>query len=280
MASAANANFPTGAIAPSITNWKRDGLTFWDGKIGNASKTSPGIEESGRALENQYNSIVGHLAKGDLIKANTKNKYVFPARYYTKTEEEKEFELHNTLNKQYAAGVQGSGLQVTATMPQSAVKWQEARERAKVIAAFDSYIEEAFMNDSLTDKEWLRRVYPEYFQARIQEVDAKQELDKKIFNLKLFGPQDIEDLRLQWMLASGMIIPDTKPIWDNSDTVSAGAGLERGFANVLHWLPVPAKSVQPFKNLFAMDGMQARTTDPAVEGLTSSIASGFGHMFG
>lgn len=70
---------------------------------------------------------------------------------------------------------------------------------------FEQWIGESFdLNDPITTQ-YLSKVYPEYFQKRIQLFQSKLSTLNKVVRLQMFGPQNTEDLILQYQLQKGDI---------------------------------------------------------------------------
>lgn len=164
----------------------------------------------------------------------------FPATYYIPNEEEKAY--HDRIQAAQAAaleaGIQGqrANINVNLDAPTKLHEWQKAKDKAELMVQFDAWCEQKYLNGSLAEKELLKQYYPSYFEARIDAVNSKIEMDKKLFNLKLMGARTLEDLQLQFLLEQGLIPVDTKPIWDTSNYARSSsradeAPLMRGFFN-------------------------------------------------
>lgn len=224
------------ATAINPTNTSADVLPIKD-------HLSPGIAENRKALydtfyhaERAYGKGGKQIASGIIggQNADTLGKF-FPATYYVPNEAEK-----NYRDALYGAKdiAQKEGAQTIINLPVSDQlhKWQQEKDKAVLQVQFDAWVEQKFLNGSLADKELLKSTYPGYFQARVDAVNNKIELDRKIFNLKLFGAKTVEDLHLQFLLDQGLIPLDSAPIWDTSAYVTNATTrnkfpLMRGFLN-------------------------------------------------
>lgn len=247
-------------FVPSSDKWTTSNAGERYGKsIGAAERVHPGIQAGKAALKSDFEKYDTALSRGSILKPAGKE-HLFGARYYTKSEEEKQWQLRNEATAVLGGAFKNTNVVVQATVPDKYVEWIEAKQKAEFYLGYDKWIEEQFLDGDLAKREFIKQAYPEYFEAREAEVAAKQALDKKIFDIKLHGPRDAEDLRLQYMLQTGAIIPDPTPIWDSS----AGQGmdgnvvLQRGFMSTHKWLlntPIhPAKAT----NIpFSADGTSA-----------------------
>ncbi len=205
--------------------------------IGAAERVHPGISAGKNKLKETYEKWDTALSRGSLIHASDAT-HLFPARYYTKSEEEKNWQLQTEATVALGQQIQGRApnVHLQTAVPDKYVQWIEAKQKAEFYMGFDKWIEDAFLDGDLAKRQFIKQSYPEYFEAREAEVKAKQELDKKVFDLKLHGAQDGDDLRFEYLLRTGAIQPDPTPIWDSSAGGRAGDVLERGFLSTHKWL--------------------------------------------
>lgn len=233
---------------------------------------SPGIAENRKALydtfyhaERAYGKGGKQIASGIIggQTADSLGKF-FPATYYVPNESEKNYRDALYSAKDIA---EKEGAQTIINLPVSDQlhKWQQEKDKAMLQVQFDAWVEQKFLNGSLADKELLKSTYPGYFQARVDAVNNKIELDRKIFNLKLFGAKTVEDLHLQFLLDQGLIPLDSAPIWDTTEYVTNATTrdrfpLMRGFLNstIPHARePVPPRSLKV--GTFGQDGLLENT---------------------
>lgn len=208
-------------------------------QIGAAERVHPGITNAKNALKADFEKYDTTLSKGSLMHASQRGdrEHLFPARYYTKSEEEKNWQLHQEATKELATAFKDTkNVTLTTAVPDKYVEWIEAKQKADFYVGFDRWIEDAFLDGDLAKRDFIKLSYPEYFEAREAEVQAKQELDKKIFDLKLHGATDISDLRLEYLLRTGAVVPDPTPIWDSSQGGTRATVLNRGFLSTHKWL--------------------------------------------
>lgn len=236
MRQAANAPLTSAQVADSTT-----APTYWDDKLGPHTSVPSGTTQTATALAETYKHYTGVLARGDKIKPDAANAHTFAASYYNKPEEQKAWEESIAYGDQLAANTK---LQVSASVPTAVSNWTEAREKAALMVQFDAYVEKTFINGNIQEREWIKNKYPAYFEARINEVDARQALDKKVFMLKLLGPSNMEDVQLQWMLSEGLLALPTRPIWDNTGDYPADKALERGIFNARKKLPSATRDIK------------------------------------
>jgi hypothetical protein len=81
----------------------------------------------------------------------------------------------------------------------SNVKAIHERERMIALMDFDKWVGNKY--DPFTNpvaSQFLQKYYPEYFKARLEEMNALQELQGQWFNINLMGPHSKEDLYLQY----------------------------------------------------------------------------------
>jgi hypothetical protein len=79
--------------------------------------------------------------------------------------------------------------------------WQE-KEKMNLQFKFDEWISATY--DPFTDPaeaEWLQKMYPEYFEARIKENEALHDLQKQWAKIQISGPKSKEDLYLMWRVS-------------------------------------------------------------------------------
>jgi hypothetical protein len=210
-------------------------------QIGAAERVAPGMQQAKNQLKNDFDKYDTILSKGSLIHASNgpKSGHLFPATYYTKSEEEKQWQLKQEATAQLAQTFQrasASNVVLNTEVPDKYVEWIEAKQKADFYIGFDKWIEEAFLDGDLAKRDFIKTVYPQYFEAREAQVKAKQTLDKQIFDLKLHGANDAESLRLEYLLRTGLITPDPTPIWDSSQGSDPGTGLARGYLSTHKWL--------------------------------------------
>lgn len=233
---------------------------------------SPGIAENRKALydtfyhaERAYGKGGKQIASGIIgdQTADSLGKF-FPATYYVPNESEKNYRdaLYSAKD---IAEKEGARTIINLPVSDQLHKWQQEKDKAMLQVQFDAWVEQKFLNGSLADKELLKSTYPGYFQARVDAVNNKIELDRKIFNLKLFGAKTVEDLHLQFLLDQGLIPLDSAPIWDTTEYVTNATTrgrfpLMRGFLNSTtpHARePVPPRSLKV--GMFGQDGLLENT---------------------
>ena len=113
------------------------------------------------------------------------------------------------------------------------LKKREAEEKAN----FDAWVGKNFHTNSVVDRAFLQQVYPQYYKARVAELEDKAKLAVQIAKIDLFGPQDEDDLETIYLLQSGQVeLPKNwNVIGYHSDPHDAAAE-ERKFRKQL-WAP-------------------------------------------
>lgn len=85
---------------------------------------------------------------------------------------------------------------------------------------FDAWIETKFLSSKGPQagyaKEWIRKVYPDYFNRREKQYQADRELEDRLAKLNLFGITDFESLFTQFMMDRGLVDYDrlNYPLWN------------------------------------------------------------------
>lgn len=241
--------------------------------VGAAERVHPGIQSAKTALKAEYEKWDTVLSKGSLVKPADKD-YLFPARYYTKTEEEKNWQLQTEATAALGKKLP-SNVQIQTQLPDKYKDWIEAKQKAEFFVNFDKWIEQSFLDGDLAKREFIHQVYPEYFEAREAEVAAKLELDKKIFDIKLHGSKDASDLRLEYLLRTGAIVPDPTPIWDTSSVGKSDAALRRGFFSTHKWLlNNPAKIAEKTDLPWSTTGVSTSARGGDAPGTKAGLFSG------
>lgn len=79
------------------------------------------------------------------------------------------------------------------------------KRQAEEKANFDAWVGTNFHTNSVTDRDFLQKVYPEYYKARVQEMESKANLALQVKKIDLFGPQNEEDLEVLYLLQTGQV---------------------------------------------------------------------------
>lgn len=79
-------------------------------------------------------------------------------------------------------------------------------------ANFDAWLGANFHTDSVTIRQWLQRIYPKFYNDRESAMINKAKTALRICRILDKGPQDEEDLILQFGLQNGLI--ELEPEWN------------------------------------------------------------------
>lgn len=245
-----------------------------------------GIAENQDKLLNMYKNVRGVSDHGDKLIPSTMIKdqatdHLFGAAYYKKPESEKQWQAQMAM-----ANKLNIPLNFNVALPPEFVKWEETKRQAELYVKFDAWIEDKFLSStaSLADKEFIKTTYPAYFEARTAHVEARQALDKRLFELKLKGPSTQEDLMLEFLLINGYIVPDTTPIWASGSKQIAHEVLTRGFANIHNLFDINESALDPAKpediaktyftnSVWGSTGLRSATKDTLAPWSTSTAAN-------
>ena len=96
-------------------------------------------------------------------------------------------------------GVYGYGTlnntQVVMNVSDEDVEAWKSKEKMKQQIQFDSWISQRYQPfTNPAEANWLQSIYPEYFQARIEENEALHELQAHWNKIQISGPKSKEDL--------------------------------------------------------------------------------------
>jgi hypothetical protein len=61
---------------------------------------------------------------------------------------------------------------------------------------------------------WVEKNMPDIYADRIAYAEARAELDRRIFDLRMFGPRNEADVELYYFLVTGQIEPPGAPLWN------------------------------------------------------------------
>ncbi len=93
--------------------------------------------------------------------------------------------------------------QVVIPLDKSDVEAMEEKEKMSLQIDFDNWVGKQY--DPYTDPaeaEWLQKIYPEYFEARVKENEALHDLQKQWAKIMISGPRSKEDLYLMFRVRS------------------------------------------------------------------------------
>jgi hypothetical protein len=172
-----------------------------------------------------------------------------PALYYKKGEAELLNEIQPLLAKTVYDNMPAP-LQAVAKydikIPPEYLSWVQQKRDASTHAAFDAYIETKYFGagnaDNVAFQEFIKKNYPEYFEARLENARSELALINKITELKIKGAYESWDLFiLQWMLDAGLLVVPTKMPWAwQLNVADQQKGLVRGFLSTKRFAKLPS----------------------------------------
>lgn len=87
-------------------------------------------------------------------------------------------------------------------------EWLRKKREAEAYANFQTWFAQNFDKMSPPQKEMAKKLFPRFYQERLQQLDRTIELQRKLAKLKLMGPENANDLMLQYAAESGLIEAD------------------------------------------------------------------------
>lgn len=88
----------------------------------------------------------------------------------------------------------------------------QKKQEAEVEADFDAWAGANFHTHDPATRRWFQQIYPRYYKIRDEKMINKAKFALRVNRLLEHGPQDEEDLLLQWGLTNGHI--QLEPGWD------------------------------------------------------------------
>lgn len=87
-------------------------------------------------------------------------------------------------------------------------EWLQKKREAEAYANFQAWFAQNFDKMSPPQKEMAKKLFPKFYQERLRQLDRTVELQRKLAKLKLLGPEDSNDLILQYAAEAGFIESD------------------------------------------------------------------------
>lgn len=87
-------------------------------------------------------------------------------------------------------------------------EWLRKKREAEAYANFQTWFAQNFDKMSPPQKEMAKKLFPRFYQERLQQLDRTIELQRKLAKLKLMGPENANDLMLQYAAELGLIDAD------------------------------------------------------------------------
>lgn len=87
-------------------------------------------------------------------------------------------------------------------------EWARRKREAEAYANFQQWFALNFDKMSPPQKEMAKKLFPRFYQERLQQLKRTVELQEKLARLKLLGPENANDLMLQYAAEAGFIEAD------------------------------------------------------------------------
>lgn len=191
-----------------------------------------------RGLDEAINNKGIKLSEGERI---------FPAHYLQVSEGEKNLQDRVTSARMMAEAVQtagGNGPVVNVSPDESMLKYIRQKDEMLWWQNFERYLEQEYVVSGELDKrDFIRKVYPQYFQMREEFIDSRIDIDRRVAKLKLNGPRDLEDVQLEYLINTRQIELPTTPVWDTNMTqAQLQSAYQRGLLNYRKTFSLPEKA--------------------------------------
>lgn len=89
-------------------------------------------------------------------------------------------------------------------------EWLQRKREMEAYANFQQWFAVNFDKMSPPQKEMAKKLFPRFYQERLKQLDRTVELQRRLAKLKLLGPEDANDLMLQYAAEAGYI--DSEPL--------------------------------------------------------------------
>lgn len=150
----------------------------------------------------------------------------FPAQYFPDMHKE---DRRMQLKAELAAGRPLGDLNV---MPED-IEYLMKKEEIKELANFDNWYSHLFNTDDINTRRLAIQLYPEYYEKRKAEIYRQADIQIKLALIKLFGIQDLDDLKLLWAMQTGEVQLRGVPLYnlDQPDDTDIEDTFKRGLFN-------------------------------------------------
>lgn len=109
------------------------------------------------------------------------------------------------------------------------INYLKRKRDAEEYAAYNDWLIHKFPLNDPANRDILKRTVPRYFSERKQVLEEQINLSAKYANLRLFGPENEDDLKLQYAVETGRVKlpqgPFHDPVtWMENEAIAAGQG--------------------------------------------------------
>lgn len=136
----------------------------------------------------------------------------FPAQYHARTEAERAIGL----KQDYVRHLNEFKPELNARydVTQSEIDALVRRYDEVDLINFERHITSWFNIKDPTHQRLINELYPQYFERRLDQIEANLEVQRRIAHLRLLGPRSADDLRFAYFLETGVIAKPTGPVFD------------------------------------------------------------------
>ena len=139
------------------------------------------------------------------------NSNLYPTRFIPSDDFDTEWMIRQQL-------VQGGDSLVSAKRPmpwtESEIDYLKRKRDAEEYASYNDWLIHKFPLNDPANREILKRTVPRYFEERKQVLQEQINLSAKYANLRLFGPENEDDLKLEYMVETGRVKLPQGPFHD------------------------------------------------------------------
>lgn len=155
---------------------------------------------------------LGSIQQGeDLEQTKLLNSNLYPTRFIPSDDFDTEWMIRQQL-------VEGAGSLVSEKRPmpwtENEISYMKRKRDAEEYAAYNDWLVHRFPLNDPANRELLKRTVPRYFEERKQVLQEQINLSAKYANLRLFGPENEDDLKLEYMVETGRVKLPEGPFHD------------------------------------------------------------------
>lgn len=151
------------------------------------------------------------------------NSNLYPTRFVPSDDFDTEWMIRQQL-------VEGNNSLVSAKRPmpwtENEISYMKRKRDAEEYAAYNDWLIHKFPLNDPANREILKRTVPRYFEERKQVLQEQINLSAKYANLRLFGPENEDDLKLEYMVETGRVKLPQGPFHDPMAWMERESGVE------------------------------------------------------
>ena len=154
----------------------------------------------------------GSVAEGvDLAETKLLNSNLYPARFIPSDDQDTEWMI-----RQQLADPNANMITSARPMPwtEGEINYLKRKRDAEEYAAYNDWLTHKFPLNDPANREILKRTVPRYFEERKEVLQEQIALSAKYANLRLFGPENEDDLKLQYLVETNRVKLPEGPFHD------------------------------------------------------------------